>query len=121
VQELNGGRPEFRQVEFKQDEGPRPGTSVESLAALKPAFRADGIITAGNASQRSDGSAAVVLMASDVADSLGAKPLLRFVGYATAAVSPEDFGIGPAVAIPKLLKNVKLRIEDIDLIEFNEA
>jgi acetyl-CoA acyltransferase len=122
LQEMNGdGRPETKQVVFQRDEGPRPDTSLEGLARLKPAFRADGIITAGNASQRSDGAAAVVLMSEERANTLGLRPLLRFVGYAVAAVEPENFGIGPAFAIPKLLKQVKLAVEDIDLIEFNEA
>jgi acetyl-CoA acyltransferase len=115
------GRPQIAEALFDRDEGPRPGTSAEGLAKLKPAFLADGQITAGNASQRSDGAAAVVLASEEQAAQLGLTPLLRFVGYAVAAVEPENFGIGPALAIPKLLKVVKLGIEDIDLVEFNEA
>jgi acetyl-CoA acyltransferase len=120
-QEMVDGRPVFRDVRFERDEGPRAGTSIEGLAKLKPAFLPDGVITAGNASQRSDGAAAVVLMSAERADQLGLKPLLRFVGYAVAAVEPENFGIGPAFAVPKLLRQVKLHPEDVDLIEFNEA
>jgi acetyl-CoA acyltransferase len=122
VQEMNGGGgPEIRETAFGADECPRSGTTVEVLGRLKPAFRADGIVTAGNASQRSDGAAAVVLVSAERAEHLGLKPLLRFVGYAVAAVEPENFGIGPAFAIPKLLRQVKLGIEDVELIEFNEA
>jgi acetyl-CoA acyltransferase len=122
IQEIDtNGKSSITEIEFSKDEGPRKDTSLEGLGKLKPAFRADGIITAGNASQRSDGAAAVVLMSAERAEQLGAKPLLRFVGYAVAAIAPEDFGIGPALAIPKLLKQVKLGIEDVDLIEFNEA
>ena len=122
LQEMNGdGKPETQEITFQSDEGPRPGTSAEGLANLKPAFLPDGIITAGNASQRSDGAAAVALMSAERAERLGLKPILRFVAYAVAAVEPENFGIGPAFAIPKLLKQVKLSPEDVDLIEFNEA
>jgi acetyl-CoA acyltransferase len=121
-QELNGdSSPTIHESLFNTDEGPRAGTSVEGLAKLKPAFRTDGILTAGNASQRSDGAAAVVLASAERAEQLGLKPLLRFVGYAVAAVEPENFGIGPAFAIPKLLKQLKLSAGDIDVIEFNEA
>lgn len=115
------GVPTFAETMFARDEGPRPGTSRAGLANLKPAFLAEGQITAGNASQRSDGAAAVVLASAERAEQLGLKPLLRFVGYAVAALEPENFGIGPALAIPKLLRQVKLGIEDVDLIEFNEA
>jgi acetyl-CoA acyltransferase len=121
-QEMKGdGSPTIHETLFNTDEGPRAGTSVEGLAKLKPAFREDGILTAGNASQRSDGAAAVVLISAERAEQLGLKPLLRFVGYAVAAVEPENFGIGPAFAIPKLLKQLKLSAGDIDVIEFNEA
>jgi acetyl-CoA acyltransferase len=120
-EEMVEDRLQGRDLRFERDEGPRPGTSVEGLAKLKPAFLPDGVITAGNASQRSDGAAAVVLMSAERAEQLGLKPLMRFVGYAVAAVEPENFGIGPAFAVPKLLKQVKLHPEDVDLIEFNEA
>src|SRR5687767_7746474 len=109
LQEMNGGgKPEVSELTFATDEGPRADTSEAGLAKLKAAFLPDGIITAGNASQRSDGAAAVVLMSAERADQLGLKPILRFVGYAVAAVEPENFGIGPAFAVPKLLKQVKL-------------
>jgi acetyl-CoA acyltransferase len=115
------GRPQREAITLTHDEGPRRDTSMESLAKLKPAFRADGIITAGNASQRSDGAAAVLVMRARKADALGVKPLLRFMGYTTAALTPEDFGVAPAYAIPKLLRRTGVGIDAIDHIEFNEA
>jgi acetyl-CoA acyltransferase len=115
------GRPQRKAITLTRDEGPRRDTSMESLAKLKPAFRADGIITAGNASQRSDGAAAVLVISARKADALGIKPLLRFVGYTTAALTPEDFGVAPAYAIPKLLRRTGVGIDAIDHIEFNEA
>ena len=115
------GRPQRETITLTRDEGPRRDTSMEALAKLKPAFRADGIITAGNASQRSDGAAAVLVMSTRKADALGIKPLLRFVGYTTAALTPEDFGVAPAYAIPKLLRRTGVGIDAIDHIEFNEA
>src|SRR5581483_10324246 len=121
IQEGEGEEIGVREIEFRKDEGPRRDTSPEALAKLKPAFLAEGVITAGNASQRSDGAAAVVLMTLAEAERLGLKPLARFVGYAVAAVAPEQFGIAPAYAIPKLLKQTGLSIEEVDLIEFNEA
>jgi acetyl-CoA acyltransferase len=117
----DNGKPAITESVFDKDEGPRPGTSVEGLSKLKPAFLEDGQITAGNASQRSDGAAVVILTTAEKAEKLGLKPILRFVAYAVAAEAPENFGIGPALAIPKLLKQVKLGVEDVDLIEFNEA
>lgn len=121
VQEEDGNGYEVREIVFDKDEGPRRETSPEALAKLKPAFLPDGVITAGNASQRSDGAAAVVLTTAEKAEELGLKPLARFVGYAIAAVEPERFGIAPAYAVPKLLKQTGIDLEDIDLIEFNEA
>lgn len=115
------GRPQREPIVLRRDEGPRRDTSMESLAKLKPAFRADGLITAGNASQRSDGAAAVLVMSARRAETLGLKPLLRFVGYTTAALAPEDFGVAPAYAIPKLLKRTGIAIDAVDHIEFNEA
>jgi acetyl-CoA acyltransferase len=106
---------------FTRDEGPRRDTSLEALAALKPAFTPDGILTAGNSSQRSDGAAALVLTSEAHANKLHLKPLGRFVGYTTVAVSPVQFGIAPAYAIPKLLQRHGITLEQIDLIEFNEA
>jgi acetyl-CoA acyltransferase len=121
VQEAEGEGFDIHEIPFDRDEGPRRETSLEALARLKAAFREDGIITAGNASQRSDGAAAVVLTTRERAEQLGLKPLARFVGYAVAAVAPEQFGIAPAYAIPKLLKQTGIKLEEIDLIEFNEA
>ena len=121
IQETNGHGVEIKEVPFQKDEGPRRETSPEALAKLRPAFLVEGTITAGNASQRSDGAAAVVLMTRERAEQLGLKPLARFVGYAVAAVAPEQFGIAPAYALPKLLKQTGVKIEDVDLIEFNEA
>jgi len=109
------------EFDFRRDEGPRPETSMEVLAKLKAAFSETGVITAGNASQRSDGAAAVVLMSLDRAQALGLKPLARFAGYTVVAVAPEEFGVAPAYAIPKLLKSAGKSIDDIDLIELNEA
>lgn len=115
------GQRETIEFLFDTDEGPRRDTSPEKLAALKPAFHAKGTVTAGNSSQRSDGAAAVVVMSSEKANELGIKPLARFVTYAVAGVPPEIMGIGPAFAIPKALKRAGLKIEDVDLIELNEA
>lgn len=115
------GKRETMEFLFDTDEGPRRDTSLEKLAALKPVFHAKGTVTAGNSSQRSDGAAAVVVMSDKRAEELGIKPLARFVTYAVAGVPPEIMGIGPAFAIPKALKRAGLKIEDIDLIELNEA
>jgi len=115
------GQPQQQKTVFKRDEGPRRDTSEEGLARLRPAFQAGGTITAGNSSQRSDGAAAVVVMERERAEQLGLKPLLRFVGFAVAGVRPEVMGIGPIVAIPRVLKLTGLSLSDIDLIELNEA
>ncbi|HEX8746543.1 MAG TPA: acetyl-CoA C-acyltransferase [Pyrinomonadaceae bacterium] len=115
------GRKQRREVVFQEDEGVRRDTSVEVLAKLKPAFHAKGTITAGNASQMSDGAAAVVLMSEERAREIGAKPLARFVAYATAGCPPEEMGIGPVFAIPKALKLAGLTLDQIDVIELNEA
>jgi len=106
---------------FDTDEGPRRDTSLEKLAALKPAFNPRGSVTAGNASQRSDGAAAVVVMSGEKLKQLGLKPLARFVTYAVGGVPPGIMGIGPVAAIPKALKQSGLKLEDLDLIELNEA
>lgn len=106
---------------FTRDEGVRRDTSLEALASLKPVFREDGTVTAGNASQMSDGAAAVVLMSAERAESEGYPPLARFVSYATAGVPPEIMGIGPVPAIPKALKSAGLTLVDLDVIELNEA
>jgi acetyl-CoA acyltransferase len=115
------GRPQQQNGVFNRDEGPRRDTSEEGLAKLRPAFQAGGTITAGNSSQRSDGAAAVVVMERGRAEELGLHPLLRFVGFAVAGVRPEVMGIGPIVAIPKVLKMTGLSLSDVDLIELNEA
>ncbi len=106
---------------FDTDEGPRRDTSAAALAKLKPVFAANGTVTAGNASQTSDGAAAVVVMSREKADALGLKPLARFVSFAVAGVPPEIMGIGPVAAVPKALKLAGLTLDDIDLIELNEA
>jgi len=106
---------------FDTDEGPRRDTSPEALASLKPVFHADGTVTAGNASQMSDGGAAVVLMSEARAETEGYTPLAHFVSYATSGVSPEIMGIGPVPAIPKALATAGLTLADIDVIELNEA
>jgi acetyl-CoA acyltransferase len=108
-------------IVFDTDEGPRPDTDLAALAKLRPAFAMKGMVTAGNASQMSDGAAATVLMSADKAKALGLRPLGRFVTYAVAGVPPEIMGIGPVEAIPKALKQAGLKLADIDLIELNEA
>jgi acetyl-CoA acyltransferase len=118
---LENGNRVVRQFTFDTDEGPRRDTSKQALENLKPAFRTDGTVTAGNASQTSDGAAAVVVMSENKAKELGIKPLGRFVAYATAGVAPEIMGIGPIEAIPKALRLAGLGLQDIDLIELNEA
>ncbi|HST52988.1 MAG TPA: acetyl-CoA C-acyltransferase [Pyrinomonadaceae bacterium] len=121
-EELNEkGRKTTREVTFAKDEGVRRDTDAESLAKLKPAFHAKGTITAGNASQMSDGAAACIVMSHDRAKALNLKPLARFVAYATAGCPPEEMGIGPVFAIPKVLKIAGLKLEDIDVVELNEA
>ena len=117
----NGSTPKRQEIVFESDEGPRADTSLEALAALKPAFRANGTVTAGNSSQMSDGAAAAVVMAAERAQSLGIKPLARYVAFATAGYKPEEMGIGPVYAIPKALKIAGLKLPDIDVIELNEA
>jgi acetyl-CoA acyltransferase len=117
----DGAAPTAREFVFDVDEGPRRDTSMEALAKLKPAFHAKGTVTAGNSSQMSDGAAALVVMSREKADAMGLTPLARFVGYATAGVEPERFGVGPVPAIRKLLARTGLRLEDIDLVELNEA
>ncbi len=106
---------------FDTDEGPRADTSLEKLAQLKPAFKEGGTVTAGNSSQMSDGAAGVVVMSEDKVKELGLKPIARFVSFAVAGVPPEIMGIGPVEAIPKALKLAGLKLEDIGLIELNEA
>ncbi len=122
IEELDErGRKQRREVVFDRDEGVRRDSTIEGLQKLKPAFQLKGTITAGNASQMSDGAAATIVMSEDRARSLGVKPLGRFVGYATAGCPPEEMGIGPVYAIPKVLRLAGLTLDQIDVIELNEA
>jgi acetyl-CoA acyltransferase len=115
------GKPAIAESAFTADEGPRADTSAEALAKLKPAFHAQGSVTAGNSSQTSDGAAACVLMEAGRAKELGVQPLARLVAYAVTGCLPEEMGIGPVTAIPKALKLAGLKLDDIGLIELNEA
>jgi len=115
------GKPVTTETMFESDEGPRADTTAEALAALKPVFHAKGTVTAGNASQTSDGAAAAVLMEAGRAKELGVEPLGRLVAYAVAGCLPEEMGMGPLYAVPKSLKKAGLKLDDIGLIEFNEA
>ena len=117
------GRGRVRTVEtiFATDEGVRRDTTLEGLARLRPVFRQNGTVTAGNSSQMTDGAAAALVMSRERAAALGLQPMARFVAYATGGVAPEEMGIGPVVALPKALKIAGLTIDDIDLIELNEA
>jgi acetyl-CoA acyltransferase len=117
----NGSRPPVEKVTFAVDEGPRRDTSAEALAKLRPAFHAKGTVTAGNSSQTSDGAAAVIVTSAERAKAAGLTPMARFVTFATAGVEPERFGIGPVPAIQKALKLAGLTLDQIDLIELNEA
>ena len=117
----NGTKPTLKEITFDTDEGPRKDTSLEVLAKLRPAFHVSGTVTAGNSSQTSDGAAAVIVTSAELAKERGLTPLARFVGYATAGVAPELFGIGPVPAIRKVLKQAGLTLDQIDLIELNEA
>jgi acetyl-CoA acyltransferase len=114
------GEPKHFETTFKRDEGPRD-TSLEKLAKLPTVFQQDGTVTAGNSSQRSDGAAAVVVMDREEAERRGLQPLARFVAFAVGGVRPEVMGVGPTVAIPKVLDIAGLTLDDIDLVEFNEA
>jgi acetyl-CoA acyltransferase len=117
----NGAKPKTRKIVFDTDEGPRADTSLEALAKLRPVFHARGVVTAGNSSQTSDAAAASVVMSAERARELGLKPLARFVSFATAGCPPEEMGIGPVYAIPKALKIAGLTLDQIDVIELNEA
>jgi len=117
----NGSRPKTVKAKFDTDEGPRADTSVEVLGKLKPVFHARGVVTAGNSSQMSDGAAAAVVMSAEKARALGLKPLARFLAFATAGCPPEEMGVGPVFAIPKALKIAGLTLDQIDVIELNEA
>lgn len=115
------GKPSTSTTTFNQDEHLRRDTKIEGLAKLKPAFKEGGRVTAGNSSPLSDGAAGVIVMEATKAIQLGLKPLARFVGYSVAGVRPEVMGIGPINAVPKLLKRTQIKLDDIDLIELNEA
>lgn len=122
IDELDeGGRVRSKEAVFDTDEGVRYDANIEGFAKLKPAFHAQGTVTAGNSSQMSDGAAAVVVMSAEKAKEIGAEPLARFVSFATAGCLPEEMGIGPVYAIPKALKMAGLTLDQIDVIELNEA
>lgn len=110
-----------REFTFKRDEGPRPNTSMEALAGLRPVFKEGGTVTAGNSSQMSDGAAGVLIMSRQRAEDLGLEPMARFIAYAAAGVPPEIMGIGPTRAVPKVLDITGMSLEDMELIELNEA
>jgi acetyl-CoA acyltransferase len=112
---------DLSEITFDTDEGMRPGTTAESLGKLRPAFKPNGTVTAGNASQMSDGAAAVMLMSKEKAEELGLKPMATFRTFTAVGVEPEFMGVGPAVAIPKALKLAGLNLDDVGLIELNEA
>ena len=115
------GAPVQREFEFRVDEGPRRDTSYEALEKLRPVFHSHGTVTAGNSSQTSDGAAAAVVVSEEVAVSLGLKPLARLAAFATAGCLPEEMGVGPVYAIPKAMKLAGLTLQQIDVIELNEA
>jgi acetyl-CoA acyltransferase len=121
MDEKGRGKIRVKETVFEVDEGVRRDTSVEALAKLRPAFHAKGSVTAGNSSQTSDGAAAALVMSRERSEALGLKPMARFVAFATAGVAPEEMGIGPVFAIPKALKAAGLKLEEIELIELNEA
>jgi acetyl-CoA acyltransferase len=121
VVEYVDGRTEKRSFAVKRDEGPRGDTTMDALAKLKPAFKEGGTVTAGNSSQMSDGASVVMVMSAEKASELGLSPMARFVSFAVGGVPPELMGIGPIAAIPKALKIAGLSLNDIDLIELNEA
>lgn len=118
---LSNGKPSTKKSTFSKDEGPRADTSVEALGKLRAVFHASGTVTAGNSSQTSDGAAAAIVMSERKARELGLKPMARFVSFGVGGVPPEVMGIGPIVAIPKALKAAGLKLDDIGLVELNEA
>lgn len=118
---VTGRNQEGEAVRFDVDEGIRPGTNLESLAGLRPAFAEDGLLSAATSSQRSDGAAFAVLMSSDRAAALGLRPLARLLGFAVAGVDPAYMGLGPVAAVPKVLAQVGLGVDDLAVIELNEA
>ncbi|MEX0944285.1 MAG: acetyl-CoA C-acyltransferase [Balneolaceae bacterium] len=115
------GEVDENRFEFKKDEGPRKGSTMDALRGLRPVFKAGGTVTAGNASQMNDAAAGVMVMSREKADELGLKPMARYLGFAVAGVPPELMGIGPVEAIPKVLKQCQINLGEIDLIELNEA
>lgn len=117
----NGAKPKVREIRFAVDEGLRADTTLQGLAALRSAFHARGVCTAGNSSQMSDGAAAAVVMSAERANVLGIKPGARYVCFATAGCDPGEMGLGPVYKIPKALKLAGLKLSDIDVIELNEA
>jgi acetyl-CoA acyltransferase len=121
VEPGTNGRSRTKTFTFKRDEGPRADTSLEALARLRPAFKEGGTVTAGNSSQMSDGAAGVVIMSRAKAETLGLMPIARFISFGVAGVPPEVMGIGPIKAVPKALKLAGIPLEDIGLIELNEA
>ncbi len=118
---LKNGKPATAKTVFARDEGPRADTTAEALAKLKPVFHATGSVTAGNSSQTSDGAAIALVMSERKAKELGLKPMARYVAFATGGVAPEVMGIGPVEAIPKALRHAGLTLDDIGVIELNEA
>ncbi len=118
---MKDGKQVTETFDFDVDEGPRRDSTIEALAKLRAAFKVGGTVTAGNSSQVSDGAAFTLLMSREKAESVGAKPLAKFIGYAVGGVAPEVMGLGPIVAIPKVLKQTGLSLKDIGLIELNEA
>jgi acetyl-CoA acyltransferase len=117
----NGAEKSATMTDFARDELPRPETTLEALAKLKPAFKVNGTVTAGNASPYSDGAAALLLMSGERAKQLGLEPMARFITFATAGVDPDVMGVGPIKAVPKALKRAGIQLDDVRLIEFNEA
>lgn len=115
------GQKKTRKFTVDTDEGPRADTSMEGLGGLRPAFASDGTVTAGNSSQTSDGAAFVIVMSEKMVNELGLKPRLKMLAYTSAGVDPRIMGIGPVAAVPKALKQAGLKLEDIDIIELNEA
>jgi acetyl-CoA acyltransferase len=115
------GKLQVKEQIFDTDEGVRPDTNLEVLGKLKPVFHVNGTVTAGNSSQTSDGAAAVMIMSREKAEELGVKPLAIFRGFSLGGVDPDVMGIGPVAAVPKLLKKTGIRLEEIDLVELNEA
>ena len=118
---LESGKKNVKKFVVEIDEGPRADTTLEALAKLKPVFAADGTVTAGNSSQTSDGAAFVLVMSEEMIKELNLKPIARMVSYALAGVDPTVMGIGPVAAVPKALKKADMKLDDIELIELNEA